>query len=192
MKRIFIAIKVEPGQPFLNLITSLKSGLDRESIKWINVSNVHITLAFLGNTEESVINSLIGMLHEKCSGQEPFELNMKGTGVFRNFADPKVIWTGVDRSERLSELYKNILTGLNDLNIDPGDKPFNPHITLGRIKYLNDKGKFRNLLEKYKEIEIQKVPVNEVVLFESILLPAGPVYTPLKKIALNSLSLNSD
>lgn len=184
MRRIFIAIKVEPGKTFLSLISSLKTGLIHESIKWVNVENVHLTLAFLGNTEEPVINQLIVMLHQKCSGFAPFVLKMKGTGAFKNFADPKVIWTGVEQSENLSRLYNSLLSGLKDLNIDMSDKPFNPHITLGRIKHLNDKSLFRNILEQFQNTEIQTIAVNEVILFESVLLPAGPVYTPIEIITL--------
>jgi 2'-5' RNA ligase len=184
MKRIFIAIKTEPEETFLNIISSLKAGLERDSIKWAKVENIHITLAFLGNTEDSIINNLIRMLEEKCKGLTPFDLKMKGTGVFKNYSDPKIIWIGVEQSERLSELYEVVLSGLKVLNIDLGDKPFNPHITLGRIKHLHDKIAFRNVLEQFRNTEIQKVPVNEVILFESVLYPSGPVYTPIKMITL--------
>lgn len=184
MKRIFIAIKVEPEKSFLSLSLSFKTGLSKESIKWINVDNVHVTLAFLGNTEESVIQQLILMLHEKCKGISPFELKMKGIGVFKNFADPKIIWTGVEQSEKLSGLYNNILSGLKDLNINMDDKPFNPHITLGRIKHLSDKESFRKIVEQYRDTEIQTIPVNEVILYESVLYPTGPVYKPIMKTAL--------
>jgi 2'-5' RNA ligase len=179
MKRIFIAIKVEPEKTLLDLISTLRSAMEKDSIKWTNTANIHITLAFLGDTDESIIESIIEMLKEVCTGLTPFQLRMKGTGVFRNFSDPRIIWTGIEQSDRLLQLNKIILTGLRKLNIDPGDKPFNPHLTLGRIKHLNDNNVFKGIIEKFQNTDIQNIPVNEVVLYESILLPEGPVYTPL-------------
>ncbi len=184
MKRIFTAIRIEPGNTFLELISSLKAVTWKDGIKWTNVDNLHITIAFLGDTEESIIKSVIQMLKEHCSGFSPFELQMKGTGVFRNFSDPRIIWTGISHSEILQQLYNLIYGGLKNLNIHLGEKTFNPHITLGRIKHLNDKESFKKIVEQYSATDIQTIPVNEVILYESILLPAGPVYKPVIKIAL--------
>jgi 2'-5' RNA ligase len=184
MKRIFIAIKVEPKETLLNLFSFLQSRTDRDSIKWTKVDNVHITLAFLGDTAENIIKQIIEMLNKICIDFSPFELNMKGTGVFRSYSDPQIIWTGIEHSDRLIQLNKLILNGLKNLNIDLDDKPFNPHLTMGRIKHLNDRDSFKSLMQEFQNTEIQKIPVNEVVLFESILLPAGPLYKPIIKIVL--------
>jgi 2'-5' RNA ligase len=119
-------------------------------------------------------------------GLTSFEVKMKGTGVFRNYSDPRIIWTGIEYSDRLQQLNKIILTGLKNLDIEPDDKPFNPHLTLGRIKHLNDKDSFKTMIQQYQNKDIQAVPVNEVILYESILLPAGPIYKPIIKIVLSS------
>jgi 2'-5' RNA ligase len=182
MKRVFIALKVEPEEFFLNIFSTLRSGMSGDSIKWTKIDNIHITLAFLGDTEENVITDLSGMLREICSEFTPFELKLKGTGVFRNFSDPRIIWTGVEKSEKLQLLYKKIQEGLKNLNIDMPDKTFNPHLTLGRIKHLDDKTLFRSQLEQFQDAELQRVPVNEVFLYESVLLPAGPIYTPISRV----------
>ena len=126
------------------------------------------------------------MLSGICAGLTPFQLKMKGTGVFRNFSDPKIIWTGIETSDRLLQLNNLILNGLKKLNIDLGDKPFNPHLTLGRIKHLNDKNSLKGILEQFQNTDIQTIPVNEVILYESILYPAGPVYKPIIKIPLSA------
>jgi 2'-5' RNA ligase len=184
MKRIFIAVKIVPGVTLLKMISTFKVGLANESVKWTNPENIHITLAFLGDTDERQIIQICSMLKDKCKGSGEFDLLIKGTGIFRNLGDPRVIWTGIEPSVNLIDLYNLIKSGLNEEGFRLEDRPFNPHLTLGRIKYLKDKEFLKMLLDRYQFTEIQKVPVNEVILYESILLPSGPVYKPLSKIGL--------
>jgi 2'-5' RNA ligase len=184
MKRIFIALKVEVGETLLMMISSLKSVLGSDIIKWTNPDNIHITLAFLGDTDEKMIKAISSMLKEKCYGSGKFELILKGSGVFRNLSDPRIIWTGIEPSEKLMHLNEIIMNGLKDLAIKMEGRPFNPHLTIGRIKHLNDKETLKALIEQYQNSEIQLIPVNEVILYESILLQSGPVYKPIAKYNL--------
>jgi 2'-5' RNA ligase len=55
MKRIFIAIKVTPEEFFLKMISALKTGLRDENIKWTDQDNIHLTLVFLGDTDDGMI-----------------------------------------------------------------------------------------------------------------------------------------
>ncbi|MCE5344684.1 MAG: RNA 2',3'-cyclic phosphodiesterase [Bacteroidales bacterium] len=184
MKRIFIAVKVEAGINLLNMISSLKSGLENEKISWTNPDNIHITLAFLGDTKEKQIKSIGAILKEKCEGSGSFELILKGSGVFKSLNDPRIIWTGIELSEKIIQLNQLVKTGLTESGIVIEDRPFKPHLTLGRVKHIGDTGVLKRLLESYNDTEIQKVPVNEVILYESILLYTGPLYKPIVKIAL--------
>jgi 2'-5' RNA ligase len=68
MKRVFIAVKVDPGGELLRMFSSLKGSLSTENIKWVDHANIHLTLAFLGDTEDESIKTLAGMLKEKCTG----------------------------------------------------------------------------------------------------------------------------
>jgi 2'-5' RNA ligase len=184
MKRIFIALKVEAGPALLGMISSLKSGLQNDSIKWTSIDNIHITLAFLGDTHESLINDIRIMLAEKCGSYGKFSLTLKGCGLFRNFSDPRIIWTGIDLSDKLIQLNASIMNGLKALNIKMEDRPYNPHLTLGRIKHINDKDLLKSLIDRFQNTELQTVPISEVILYESILLQSGPIYQPLAKFTL--------
>ncbi len=176
MKRIFIALKVSEDENFIKLVSVLKSALAKESIKWINPGNTHITLAFLGNTDEKFITPLDTMLKDKCEGSGRFELTLKGFGIFRNIRDPRIIWTGIEKSEDLIMLAGKIVEGLKEIGISTENRPFSPHLTLGRIKHIDDNSSLNALLEKFHDTVIQKVPVNEVILYESLLKPGGSVY----------------
>lgn len=184
MKRIFIALKIEGGETLLKMISLLKSQLSGERIGWTSSENIHITLSFLGDTEEKLIKDINSMLKKKCEGTGRFELVIKGSGVFRNVNDPRIIWIGIEPSEKLLSLNGVIMKGLTELGIKIEDRPFKPHLTIGRIKRLNDKMTLKALIDKYQNSAIQKSVINEVILYESILLQSGPVYKPLAKFTL--------
>jgi RNA 2',3'-cyclic 3'-phosphodiesterase len=185
MKRIFIAVKVEPGSELLRMISTVKALLGAENIKWVDQANIHITLAFLGDTEEERIKNLNNMLKESCRGFHEFDFLLTGTGVFKNFRDPRVIWVGIKSQEKLSKLYDKIADGLNETGFSIEARQFRPHLTLGRVKSVKDTENLKKVLEKYRDTEFQKVFVKEVILFESILMKTGPLYNNLGKFQLS-------
>ena len=184
MKRIFISIKIDPGNTLMRVHSSLKSVLGRERINWVDPANIHLTLAFLGDTEEDRIKVAGIMLKQKCSGFGEFGFSLSGAGVFRDYSDPEVIWIGIEESGKLISLNNDIKRGLEDTGFKTDNRPFKPHITIGRIKFFKDPGALREALEPYQNIFIQEVPVSEVILYESILKPSGPVYRPAGKFRL--------
>jgi 2'-5' RNA ligase len=184
MKRIFIAIRIDPGSTMLRIHSSLKSILGSEHIKWVDPANIHLTLAFLGDTEEERIKVAGIMLKQKCTGFGDFSFRLSGTGVFREYRDPRVIWIGITEAGKLIRLYDDITTGLKDTGFKTGNRPFKPHISLGRIKFIKNPDALRKALELYQDSFVQEVRVSEVILYESILKPAGPVYRPTGRFKL--------
>ncbi len=185
MKRIFIAIKTDPGVALQRIYASLRSDLRDEKITWVSQENIHLTLAFLGDTEEERIKVAGIVLSQKCTGFGEFTVQLSGTGVFRNFNDPRVIWIGIENCEKLIFLNSLIINGLKDTGFKFESRPFNPHITLGRVKSVQNKEILKAALSGYEKMFIQEVHVKEVILFESILRPDGPVYRPVGTFALH-------
>lgn len=185
MKRIFIAIRIDPGETLLNIISDFRNTLRDEKIKWAEPVNLHITMAFLGDTEEYKIQAVSQMLSKVCNASGKFNMLIKGTGVFKNLKDPRVIWTGIEHSGEMNKLYNSINAGLKDIGISLEERPFSPHLTLGRIKSIKNTDILKSLITRYMELEIQKQEVNEVILFESMLFHSGPIYKPLGKFTLD-------
>ena len=184
MKRIFIAIKVNPEGELLIMFSSLKVALGSENIKWVDPVNIHLTLAFLGDTEEKRIRVLSNILKNKCCGFGEFDFNLTGTGVFKNFRDPRVLWVGIRSAEKLIQLNKILAEGLNLDGFEIEDRQFKPHLTLGRVKSVRDMENLKTVLERFRDNQFQIVHVREVILFESILLQTGPIYKSLAKYSL--------
>ena len=181
MKRIFIAVKTEPESNLLRMISSVRAMLGTEKIKWVDLSGIHITLAFLGDTSEERIKVLDRMLREKCTGFGDFGFVLYGAGIFKSFNDPRVLWVGISQADRLSSLFEIIAEGLGGAGFEPEVRKFRPHLTIGRVKSVSDPARLRSAIEKYKGVEFQTVWVKEVILFESILQKTGPLYIPLAK-----------
>ncbi|MDY0099629.1 MAG: RNA 2',3'-cyclic phosphodiesterase [Bacteroidales bacterium] len=184
MKRLFIAVNIAPEPALREIFSRFKTMLAHEKIKWADTSNIHLTLAFLGDTKEGRINSLSLMLQEKCSGFGSFEFVIKGSGIFKDFRDPRVIWLGTGQTDQLDILAGNIKRGLDENGFPTDEREFRPHLTLGRIRSLKDTGGLRSLLEQYRDTDIQKVNVGEVILFESILMQTGPLHRVLERFPL--------
>ena len=108
MKRIFIAVKVDPGQTLIRIHASLKSVLGGEKINWTDLANMHLTLAFLGDTEDELIKVVSIMLKQVCTGFGGFRFNLTGAGVFKNWHDPRVIWAGMNQAKSSRSLTKRL------------------------------------------------------------------------------------
>jgi 2'-5' RNA ligase len=185
MKRVFIAVKVDPVGELLKLYSSLKALLGVENIKWVDPGNIHLTIAFLGDTEEKRIKILSNMLGDICYDFKEFDFVLAGTGIFKNFRDPRVLWVGIKSADKLSAINNLITEGLKINGFKTAERPFSPHLTLGRIKSVRDTENLKNILERYRDVEFQKVDVKEVILYESILMQTGPLYKPLGKYMLS-------
>ena len=127
---------------------------------------------------------LAEMLKDKCSGFHEFSFILAGTGVFKNYRDPRIIWVGIKSPEKLYALENKIAEGLKASGLVSEERPFKPHLTLGRVKSLSDTENLKTVLERYRDNQIQIVHVSEVVLYESILKQTGPLYKPIGKYPL--------
>jgi RNA 2',3'-cyclic 3'-phosphodiesterase len=184
MKRIFAAIKILPSENFISVIYQLKNALRTESIKWVEPHNIHITLKFFGETEESRIGEIITQLTQVANAHKPFKFSVRGSGVFGSSYDPRVIWLGIDHSLELQKLSSDVLDSLAAIGWKKDRQNFVPHLTVGRIKHISDKPKLKEVIKKFENFEIQMVATNAFYLYESILKPTGPVYHVLETFGL--------
>ncbi|NLU40023.1 MAG: 2',5' RNA ligase family [Bacteroidetes bacterium ADurb.Bin174] len=182
MKRLFIAIHIKPSEEFLDVFDSIKEQLSDESIKWVEEENIHLTLRFIGEVDEDKARIIADKLHH-LKPSSPIIFNIEGLQLFRNFADPKVIVTDIKPTQELSKLAEEINDELLQCGISLPEKPFTPHLTLGRIKRLRDKKLLQELISDLRNHYFQQISCTEFILFESILRPQGPIY---KKIATYS------
>ena len=184
-KRVFVGIDL--SRKFSRLIPMLKTtiGEHEGDIKWISGKNLHLTLSFLGNIDDSKIETLITDLQE-VKALPKFTLFVNGTGTFPNSETPKVFWLGIEEGYNELSDTQSIIDELSfDYKETQREEKFVPHITIGRINSAKkntkiDVSTFLNAV--YSPIEI---PINIVNLYESRLTPDGPRYKILAEFPLS-------
>jgi RNA 2',3'-cyclic 3'-phosphodiesterase len=179
MKRLFVAIKINPDKEFLNQVHSLETSLQHERIKWVEDHNIHITLKFFGETEEKQIPGIISVLKNVSAVSKSFSYSLKNLGIFGSSYEPRVIWIGLEPYQELVDLMKKIQSEMIPLGFEPDRQNLVPHLTLGRIKYLKDKPLFQRTIDRYKSVASSEMKAESFILFESILKKEGPVYVAL-------------
>jgi 2'-5' RNA ligase len=157
----------------------------RADVRWVNPEKIHLTLKFFGNIEESRIDPIFKSIEEPIRNTPPYSIEVKGVGAFPQLRNPRVIWMGlVDGKEILTSFQKQIETQLEKMGFQPEDRPFHPHLTLGRMKSSRGKEELVGRMEKHREEEFGDFQVERVILFKSDLTPSGPIYTLLKELKL--------
>jgi RNA 2',3'-cyclic 3'-phosphodiesterase len=184
MKRLFIAIKIVPDQSFTAIYRELITKLSYENLRFVEPEKLHLTLRFLGDTEEEKIPDIDRLMKKSAEANKAFTLNINNAGVFGSSYNPRVIWFGIDPNEDLTHLHTRIETDLTKVGFFPDRQNFVPHLTLSRVKQLKDLKLFQKIIGEFREKEIMKQDVTEFSLIESILLKEGPIYTTLNSYTL--------
>lgn len=184
--RTFIAIKIEPQPELSQLVKHLKETFSEEKIKWVEENNFHLTLKFLGDTSPVQVNEVKSVLNETAGNFSALQFDLKGVGFFKRNRQPKVLFVNIENHEILEQLTAEIDEKLSKFGFERDEREFNPHLTLGRIKYLKDKSRFYQTIEAFKSSFLQQVKITEIIYYQSILKPTGAEYKSLSKVSLNS------
>jgi len=146
----------------------------------VPVPNFHFTLRFLGDCDPVRRDLLTQQLGEAPLG-EPFEITTGVLGAFPKPSKAAVIWLGPVRgSETLTDLFHTVDEACEDAGFDLEDRPFHPHLTLSRLRPAAD---VRTFLEKTEPPKL-RIPVNDIVLYESVLQRGGTRYRRLERFPL--------
>jgi 2'-5' RNA ligase len=180
--RGFIAIEIDSFPKIIELENEIKKS--GAIVKLVEPKNIHITLKFLGDTDENLVDKIGEILKESVSNIEPFEIILKGAGVFPNQNYIKVMWIGIENIVQMGKIAHKIDRQLSELDFEREKREFSAHLTVARVKSAKNKEKLIQIIEKYKEIEFGKIKVDSIKLKQSELTPKGPIYTTLKDIKL--------
>ncbi|MFH0908763.1 MAG: RNA 2',3'-cyclic phosphodiesterase [bacterium] len=104
-------------------------------VSWVSPENLHLTLAFLGYIVEATLDPLRTGLDQVTAGVRPFRMKVAGAGTFGRPGFPRVVWAGIEGPPaELQRIHVGLTALLKGLGIPQEDRPFAPHITLGRVR----------------------------------------------------------
>jgi len=156
------------------------SGID---VRWIAPQNMHITISFLGNVTEPMIQAIKDSMEFTCRKFPPIELEFSGLGAFPSPAEPQVIWVGVkEKTGALLRFHADIIKVLKSTGFKLDDKPFQPHVTIGRVK--SSVPLSEELLTPQEAPVFGRTTVKELLCYRSDLSPKGADYYMLWKLLL--------
>ncbi|MBX2849521.1 MAG: RNA 2',3'-cyclic phosphodiesterase, partial [Acidiferrobacterales bacterium] len=180
--RSFIAIPIESEQANTLGDCAAKMAYQDKSnaVRWVDQSNFHITLAFLGDQQEHVLEELAERLDQQLP-EIGFQVPIAHLSPFPE-SRPKLIAAIVKKSQDLIDLQQRVINAISSSSIKFEKRKFLPHITLGR--YRHSKNHFAGGIPTNLDLTIE---VNEVTLFESILTPTGAQYEALFRFPLDEI-----
>ena len=182
--RCFIAVEL-PEELKKNIYVYMeKLKATTADVKWISPENLHLTLKFLGNTQEELLKDINKRLISLAKAHDRFSLQVSGAGVFPNIKYPRVVWLGVHDSEEIIKLQHDIDESMEGLGFKRDEKQFTPHLTIGRVKSMRNKDALIKELATLKEVDFGKIEVINITLMKSELKPGGAEHFKLSEILL--------
>ncbi|GMQ78423.1 MAG: RNA 2',3'-cyclic phosphodiesterase [Anaerolineae bacterium] len=185
--RTFIAIDLSEGiRNYLGRVSQeLNKYLSKGDVRWVTPEKIHLTLCFLGETENDKLSDICDIMDESTRQVEPFELMLGALGCFPNAKRPRVIWVGFQASiEDLTSLQRGLEEKIVKLGWKAESRTYHPHLTLGRVK--NSPAVVRAQLPWEQEMSKRRVGVSAIMLYESRLKPSGPEYVLLHTSRLST------
>lgn len=187
--RSFIAIEIplEIQQNIYKETSKFRKEIDG-LVRWVPVENMHLTLKFLGDVSPSSVEFLMQMLRTEADHVSGFTLHVTGLGSFPSLKRPRVIYIAIHAPAALDALHRGIESASRRLGYDSEERPFSPHLTLGRVKQnitAGDQQKIRRCIEGTQVDVLGTARVDSVHLYKSELKPSGSVYTRLYSASLN-------
>jgi 2'-5' RNA ligase len=200
MIRTFLAIEL--GEDLRKRITQvqqdLKQRLSQEAsrdvrISWVQPTSIHLTIKFLGDVDEQLVDPLRAAIEQVMKEHRPFTIPLERLGSFPRPQEPRVLWVGASEqwehgedANRLAELHRAIEDCCATFDLAPEGRPLSPHLTLARIK--EGERHVGQALAKSgamdRPLSLGSLVLGSIVLMKSELRPTGSVYTKLWEIAL--------
>ncbi len=151
--RTFICIELP--QTVQALLAKFQDSLKRlgADVSWVKPSNIHFTLKFLGEVPEQKLPMICATVERAAHVVPAIEIQVKGTGCFPSTRNPRVLWVGIQPvPSQLQELYELIEVGLSEIGYARDDRPFSPHLTIGRVKSPRN---LQALMRQIQELEFR-------------------------------------
>ncbi len=189
--RLFIAFDVSKRNKKLisQKVSKINNNID-QNLKWVNKENWHLTLKFLGDTDPDKLKIIEQSMKEISKEYKNFSIQFSGLNAFPDINHPRVLYLEINKGYKiLCDIYNDLEKKLTEKSFAPDQKKYTPHLTIARsYKNTDYKKLFQNLKNIKENIFINIYnKIKNIHLYESKLLPEGPVYKKIYKFSLKNL-----
>lgn len=200
MIRAFLAVEL-PQELRAELATiqqELKRNIEPEMkqhmrISWAQPASIHLTVKFLGDMDEQVIDSLLVAVEQAIGNQTAVNVPLERLGAFPRPQSPRVLWVGPSENwargveaQKVAGIHGAIEEACEGLGFLRETKPFSPHLTFARIRvgerHIGVALAQGGVLDR--PLSLGSLAVKSVALMKSELRPTGSVYTKLWEVRL--------
>lgn len=161
----------------------------RPSVRWSRAEMMHLTVRFLGDLDHDRVDDIEECMRDAAERSGRFTLHLDDTGAFPTLSQPRVLWVGITGEvDRLQKLHTRLEGALGSIGIDPEDRRYNPHLTVGRLQREVRPFDASQVGQSFAHVRLPEprpgIPVQSLVLYRSRLLPEGPRYEELARAPL--------
>jgi 2'-5' RNA ligase len=182
--RAFVSIDIDPDERLARLLSDLM-GLGAD-LKVVRPELLHLTLKFLGDTEEGAVGDIVSRIEKSVSGVQPFSVRFVGMGAFPSLSNIRVVWVGIQDAEGLKTMAEKMDRLLEEQGFQRDRKGFRPHLTIARAKSSRNIRRVQNMIEERAATPYGEYRVIHVRLKKSVLSPQGPTYSTVREIGLSA------
>ena len=179
MIRLFVALDLP--EHIRDRLAGLCNGVP--DIRWVEPSDMHLTLRFIGEVEDPVLPDIDHALSTVRSSA--FSVILEGVDIFGDRRRARTLWAGIHPCDLLSVLQSKIESALVRVGLDSEHRKFHPHVTLARLKRMKA-DKLAGYLQANASFKSEAFSLNEFTLYSSRLGRAGAVYAPEARYSLIS------
>jgi 2'-5' RNA ligase len=154
------------------------------SASWVRPETQHLTYAFLGEQDESLIEALAPRVAAGLATIARFDGALHGCGFFPNARHARVGWVGVAPEERLRAVATAVRESVTACGIELDHSEFKPHLTLMRIRDRWPPLAVETFEKSLRDYRSAPFPLDGVTLYSSRLNPKGAIHTPVREFAL--------
>ena len=186
MSRVRVFIALDTPAAVKRALALLRDDIARRThdVRWEAPGKLHCTLQFLGDVGPSALGPIERGVAGAASVTPFFTLSYSGIGFFPDRERPRILWVGiVDPTGEAGRLQERISRSLSGLGYPREERPFHPHVTLGRIRGSPEAGRLIDIV-KTCTFEHPPVSVPAVEIMQSVLTPRGLEYTLLRSVPL--------
>jgi RNA 2',3'-cyclic 3'-phosphodiesterase len=149
-------------------------------VKLVETENIHVTMRFLGDIAPSMVDKVFEEM--KKLQFTPFNVQIKGVGVFPSLSYPRVVWAGItEGADQLRNVFSQLEPRLRGLGFAPDSKGFSPHLTIARVRSGRNKAQLADFVTKNASYDFGTIKAECLRLKKSVLSPKGPTYSTLKE-----------